>query len=152
MNLIDWKILNKKVDILKEKYEIYRSQNSVNKIELRVIILDVLSWTEICIKDDKFSSNSSLISGFRYINNKKKHTDQIYTYTFNVIGLFPGDNVFPSLRYPSDFKITWCKVDEESDPKWYDQWKNYQNNLENKDVLKTIDLLLNILKEHYELN
>lgn len=147
---MDWEILNKKVNILKEKYEIYKSQNSVDKIELREIILDVLSWIEICIKNDNFSHNSSLISGFRYINNKKKHSDQIYEYTFITRGLFPGNHVFPSSQlYPSDFKIIWCKINEESNAKWVDQWKNYQNNLASENVLKTIDLLLKTLKEYY---
>lgn len=149
---MNWEILNKKVNILKEKYGIYKSQNSVNKIELREIILDVLSWIEICIKSDDFSNNSSLIGGFRYINNKKKHTDQIYEYTFITSGLFSGNNVFPSLQlYPSDFKIIWCKIDEENNSKWVNQWKNYQSNLANENVLKTIDLLLKALKEHYGL-
>ena len=150
MNLMDWKILNEKVNILKEKYELYKNQNTVDKIELRMIILDVLSWIEICIKSDDFSNNSSLISGFRYINNKKKHAREIYEYNFITRGLFPGDNAFPSSQtYPSEFKITWCKLDK--DKVWYDQWKNYQNNLAGKNILDTIDLVIKTLKEHYGL-
>ena len=98
---MDWKILNKKVNILKKKCKIYKSQNSVNEMELREIILDFLSWIEICIKNDSFSNNSSLISGFRYINNKKKHAKEIYEYNFITRGLFPGNNIFPSSQlYP----------------------------------------------------
>lgn len=151
MNLKDWKILNKKVNILKEKYKIYKNRNCADEIELREIILDVLSWIEICIKNDDFSNNSSLISGFRYINNKKKHTDQIYEYNFITKGLFPSIDLYPSSEYPSDFKITWCKINEESNPKWVNQWNNYKKNLENANVINTIDLLLNTLEEHYKL-
>ncbi len=149
---MDWEILKKKVNILKEKYEVYKSQNSVNKLELREIILDILSWFEICIKNDNFFNNSGLISGFRYINNKKKHADEIYEYTFITRGSFPSNNIFPSSQlYPSELKITWCQIDTESDNNWVHQWKNYQSNLANENVLKTIDLLLKALKEHYRL-
>lgn len=149
---MDWKILNKKVNILKKKCKIYKSQNSVNEMELREIILDVLSWIEICIKNDSFSNNSSLISGFRYINNKKKHAKEIYEYNFITRGLFPDNNIFLSSQlYPSEFKITWCKIDIETDKRWINQCENYKSNLVNKNVLETIDLLLKTLKEHYRL-
>ena len=149
---MDWKFFNKKVNNLKEKYKIYEENNHIAEEELRELILDVLSWFEICIKEDTFINDTALVSAFRYINNKKKHAREIYKYNFTTQALFPGNNVFPSSQlYPSKFNVIWCNIDTETCEKRKGQWKNYQGVLANKNILETIDFLLDAMKRHYEI-
>ena len=46
-------ILNKKILIFKNKYLELKKSNSIDEIELRECICDILSWIEICVKTTK---------------------------------------------------------------------------------------------------
>lgn len=149
----DWIILNKKINTLKENMSKYERENKVDKIELRECILDVLSWIEIFIKEDNFNDNSNLISGFRYVNNKKKHSRKIYDYSFITKNIYPSDDLFPSDQlFPTELNVFWCKITMEKKKKYKTRWNNYNNKLANKSVIDTIDLLLITLKDHYNIN
>ena len=146
----DIKVLLKKIDIFKEKYEEYKKQNKVDEFELNECLCDVLSWIEICIKriNATEKEQSEKISAIKYVNNMKKHSISIYKYNLNIHALYPSDNLYPfNDLYPSDFKIYWNNLPLDN-INFNNQYKNYKKYLEGKEILETIDDIYRIVENN----
>lgn len=144
-------ILNKKILIFKNKYLEFKESNSIDEIELRECICDILSWVEICVKTTKNMNleEKKKISAIRYANNYKKHNKKLYKFNYNTYGLYPSDKLYPSDNlYPSDFNIYWNFLSylEESDK---NQYNNYRTFLENKNIYDTINEIYEIIQKYY---
>ena len=115
MNDDELKILeikNKKLNIL---YNDFKSKNSIDNLQLKENINDILGQIEICLKRTNYDSMPKeyikMISAFRYANNLKKHSNYIFEYTLRTVALYPSDSLYPSNNlYPSDFKIWWKEL------------------------------------------
>lgn len=144
-------ILNKKILIFKNKYLELKKSNSIDEIELRECICDILSWIEICVKTTKNMNleEKKKISAIRYANNYKKHNKKLYKFNYNTYGLYPSYNLYPSDDlYPSDFNIYWNFLSylEKSDK---NQYSNYRTFLENKNIYDTILEIYEIIQKYY---
>ena len=142
-------ILNKKILIFKNKYLELKKSNSIDEIELRECICDILSWIEICVKTTKNMNleEKKKISAIRYANNYKKHNKKLYKFNYNTYGLYPSYNIYPSDDlYPSDFNIYWNFLSylEKSDK---NQYSNYRTFLENKNIYDTILEIYEIIQK-----
>lgn len=143
--------LEKKINILKEKYLVYQSNNSVNNNELYECLCDILSWFEICIKniDEIYDSKErGKISAIKYANNMKKHSSSIFEYTLKEYALLPSDNLYPSDNLlPSDFNIVW-NILPLDDSKYKNQFKNYKKYLRGRNILETVEDIYSIIKTY----
>ena len=50
MNNDDLIILEKKMNLFNEKYDIYKNNNKIYQLELKEVIYDILDYFEICLK------------------------------------------------------------------------------------------------------
>jgi hypothetical protein len=147
----DIQILEKKVNNFNKFYNKYKNQNSIDEIELKECLCDILSWTEICIKNIQNLSNieMEIISAIKYANNMKKHSTSIYKYNLSSLALYPSDDLYPSnTLYPSDFNIWWSSLPLDN-TKFNNQYKNYNKHLKEKDIHATINNIYSIIKNHY---
>lgn len=144
-------ILEKKMNDFILLYDKYKNQNFTVDIELKENLYDLLGWFEVCIK--KITNLSKLdeekISALKYAYNKKKHSNSIFRYTNLTHAIFPSPDLFPSENlYPSDFNIFWNALPLE-DPKYTNQHNNYSKHLEGKEMLPTLNEILEIVKKYY---
>lgn len=147
----DIQILGKKVNVLRKIYNKYKKQNIIDEIELKECLCDILSWTEICIKNVKNLSNIEMevISAIKYVNNMKKHSTSVYKYNLSSLALYPSENLYPSdTLYPSDFNIWWDSLPLDN-PEFNNQYKNYNKHLEGKEIYGTINDVYTIIRRHY---
>lgn len=147
----DLQILEKKVHIFNELYQKYKKKNSIDEIELKEILCDILSWMEICIKKVKNTDNTErkIISGIKYVNNLKKHSTSIFKYNLSSYALFPSKSLYPSPNlYPSDFNIWWNSLPLDNSD-YENQYRNYNKYLKDKELYKTINDIYMIIKQHY---
>ena len=127
-------ILEKKIANFNTLYKKYKKQNSIDNIELKECLCDILTWFEICLKtSNNFNSlESEKVSGIKYANNVKKHSISIFKYTLQTYALFPSDGLFLSDNlYPSDFNIFWNSLPLDNS-KFVNQYNNYKNTLKLK--------------------
>ena len=124
------RILKKKINILKEKCEEYKSINEIDELGLKECIYDVLSWIEVCIKDisKEDKEKRGKLSAIRYANNLKKHSTTVFRYNLNSYPLYSSSDLCPSNAL------------------YKNQHNNYIKYLEGKEVLKTIDEIYKIIK------
>lgn len=144
----DLLILQKKVELFNTKYFEYKKQNIVDDIQLKEIICDILSWFEICLKNvsNLSEQDRKKISAIKYVNNMKKHSISIYTYTLQTYCIYPSDNLYPSsCVYPSTFNICWSNLPLDK-RKYINQYNNYNECLKGKNIYKTINEILDIVK------
>lgn len=147
----DIRILEKKIEILKDNYQKFKEHNKIDEDILRENICDVLSWIEICSKDDSKYTEKDLgkLRAFKYVNNKKKHSNTVEKYNIYSTALFPSDDLYPSeTLYPSDFEIKWSEIalDETG---FKSQYNNYIKYLKGKDIITTIDEIYNVIKSYF---
>lgn len=139
-------ILNKKIKNLKREYRKWEKDNEVDELYLKENLFDILSWIEICknyINED--AKNSDVISGFLYVNNRKKHDTGIYKITKNFTNIYPSTNLFPSNKtYLQKFDVIW-DVKEIS----HGRLLAYQNELKNKDIIETLDIVFEQINQNY---
>lgn len=146
-------ILYKKINMFNEFYQKSKENNTINEIELKEYLYDILSWIEICIKYiEKYlkldRENWKLVNAFKYANNMKKHNQLIYKCTFNRLGTFPSSHSYPfPTLYPSSFNICWRNLP--FDPKsCKKQWENYNIYLKDKNIYETINSIFEIIKQY----
>lgn len=145
-------ILEKKIADFNTLYEKYKKQNSINNIELKECLCDILTWFEICLKtSSNFNSlESEKVSGIKYANNIKKHSISIFKYTLQTYALFPSNNLYPSASlYPSDFNIFWNSLPLDNS-KFVNQYNNYKKHFESKELYSSLNVMFNIIKSHYK--
>lgn len=139
-------ILNKKIENLKEKYKNWEKDNKVDELYLKESLFDILSWIEVCenyINED--AKNLDIISGFLYVNNRKKHDKGIYEITDNFNYIYPSNNFFPSSEaYPQKFEIVW-NVKEIN----HGRLLAYQNELKNKNIIETLNIVFEQINQNY---
>lgn len=148
----DLLILEKKINMFNALYTNYKKQNSINDLELKEIICDVLNWLEICLKNTKTPNKLELekISGFRHINNIRKHNSNIYKYTLHSLALYPSNDLYPSdTLYPSDFNIYWDTFQLDN-AKYINQYNNYKKHFNGVNVYSSINEIYSIIKKHYK--
>lgn len=150
----DIQILDKKINIFNERYQKYKEQNSIDEVEFKEILCDVLSWMEICIKrvENLNRIEAGKKSAIKYANNIKKHSVSIYTYNLNSYAKYPSNNLYPSPNvYPSDFNIWWNTLPLD-DSQFTNQYKNYNKYLKGKEIYNSINEIYTIIKKHYKNN
>ncbi|MCI8353436.1 MAG: hypothetical protein HFJ58_07760 [Clostridia bacterium] len=143
-------ILEKKIADFNTLYEKYKKQNSIDNIELKECLCDILTWFEICLKtSSNFNSlESEKVSGIKYANNVKKHSISIFKYTLQTYALFPSNNLYPSVSlYPSDFNIFWNSLPLDNS-KFVNQYNNYKKHFESKELYSSLNEMFNIIKSH----
>lgn len=143
-------ILEKKIADFNTLYEKYKKQNSIDNIELKECLCDILTWFEICLKtSSNFNSlESEKVSGIKYANNVKKHSISIFKYTLQTYALFPSNNLYPSVSlYPSDFNIFWNSLPLDNS-KFVNQYNNYEKHFESKELYSSLNEMFNIIKSH----
>ena len=148
----DISILEKKIADFNTLYEKYKKQNSIDNIELKECLCDILTWFEICLKtSSNFNSlESEKVSGIKYANNVKKHSISIFKYTLQTYALFPSNNLYPSASlYPSDFNIFWNSLPLDNS-KFVNQYNNYKKHFESKELYSSLNEMFNIIKSHYK--
>ena len=144
-------ILEKKINNFNNLYNKYKKQNSVDPIELKEYLCDILTWFEICLKTStNFNSlESEKVSGIRYANNVKKHSLSIFKYTPQTYALYPSNELYPSVGlYPSTFNIFWNSLPLDNS-KFTNQYNNYKKHFEGKDLYSSLNEMFNIIKSHY---
>ena len=109
---------------------------------MKEIICDILSWFEICLKNVSNLSEQGRkkISAIKYVNNMKKHSISIYTYILQTYCIYPSSCV-----YPSTFNICWSNLPLDK-RKYINQYNNYNECLKGKKIYKTINEILDIVK------
>lgn len=146
----DISILEKKIAYFNTLYDKYRNQNSIDNIELKECLCDILTWFEICLKtSSNFNSlESEKVSGIKYANNMKKHSISIFKYTLQTYALFPSNHLHPLVSlYPRDFNIFWNSLPLDN-PKFTNQYNNYHKHFEGKELYSSINEIFNIIKSH----
>ena len=148
---VNLRILSSRISRLREIYHTYKTENSVNEVELYENLCDVLSWGEICIKQIcEFREDSGIISAIKYANNMKKHSVSIYTYTLESYAIYPSQTSFPSENlFPSKFEIKWGKLPLD-DTRFKNQYTNYNKYLKGKNIMTTIDKIYEIIERNYK--
>ncbi len=144
-------ILEKKINTFNNLYDKYKKQNSVDTIELKECLCDILTWFEICLKNStNFNSlEREKVSGIKYANNLKKHSISIFKYTLHTYALFPSNGLYPSASvYPSDFNIFWNSLPLDNS-NFANQYNNYKKHFEGKELYSSLNDMFNIIKSHY---
>lgn len=143
-------ILEKKITDFNTLYDKYKKQNSIDNIELKECLCDILTWFEICLKtSNNFNSlESEKVSGIRYANNLKKHSVSIFKYTLQTYAIFPSNNLYPSVSlYPSDFNIFWNSLPLDNS-NFVNQYNNYKKYFEGKELYLSLNEMFSIIKSH----
>ena len=143
MNDDELKILEIKNEKLNSLYNDFKLKNSIDHLQLKESINDILGQIEICLKRVDFKTIPEeyikTISAFRYANNLKKHSNYIFEYTLRTVAL-----------YPSDFKIWWKELPYDGKNRNNkNQYKNYNKVLKGKELMPTINEICRIIKLYY---
>lgn len=89
------------------------------------------------------------LSAFKYVNNKKKHSNTLEKYNIHSTPLFPSNDLYPSeTLYPSDFGIRWSEIALD-ETRFKSQYNNYVKYLKGEDIITTIDEIYNVIKKYF---
>ncbi len=142
-------ILNKKIKNLKIEYKKWEEKNEIDELYLKENLYDILSWIEICENYiSEYAKKLDIVSAFLYVNNRKKHDKGVYKITRNTTSIFPSKKIFPSSEtYPQKFNIIW-KANEVN----HGRLNAYKNELKNKEIIKTLDIILELIYQNYTIS
>lgn len=145
-------ILIKKTNEFKEYYNNCKNKNYVNELDIKEKLYDILGMHEVCLKHvDKGSLTEEelgIISGIKYANNLKKHSESIFSYNLNTYNNYPSSNTFPSVvTKPSVFGIWWNELPLDNG-KASKRYRMYNQYIKNHKVSTILYDVLDIIKKH----
>ena len=140
-------ILNKKIENLKKEYSKWRKNNEIDELYLKENLFDILSWIEVCANYiDESEGRLDIVSGFLYVNNRKKHDTGIYKITKTFTNIYPSTNLFPSSEtYLQKLDVIWNVKEIEE----HGRFPDYQNELKNKNIIDTLEIVVEQINQHY---
>lgn len=147
----DLEFLDKKVSKLRGIIMNYQNSGEIEEEKFYERLCDVLSWCEMNIKKidlEKIEKcKRDFVEGIKYANNKRKHSQKLYRFDNIKRAIYPSKNLYPSKKlFPSKNDIYWNKLEFEKGS-WFQQFKCYEKYILNRDILSTIDEIVEIIKD-----
>ncbi len=149
MNNDEIMILNKKIKDFNHLINTYEENNSFQELIFKEKLNDLLGQIEVCLKKtDVPNKDKELISAIKYVNNMKKHSKSIFTYSKRTTALFPSNNLYSSNSlFPLKFKIWWSDLPLDGKDYRY-QYNCYKKGLQGKDVLESLNKIYDIVESN----
>lgn len=147
----DLEFLDKKVSKLRDIIINYKNSGEIEEEKFYERLCDVLSWCEMNIKKISYKKveecRIEFIEGIKYANNVRKHSQKLYRFDNIKRAIYPSKNLYPSEKlFPSKNDIYWNKLKFEKDSR-FQQFKCYKKYIFNRDILSTIDEIVEIIKD-----